>query len=260
LAWLRAARDAMTVDLESRLRSRTRETAQALRGARPTGRSDMVAKLAGRLVDVARVGRQHAKEELRRQQADPKESRYWFGEGDVVPPGGVPPSVPSAVPEDTDIQAMIGEMVNEMRLAAGVAMDEGWARLLSEALAEFDRLMRTGATAQAAAEAVGGFLRGLSDTPEMLASRQMVGVAYNEGRGVAAVEAAANGDATWARRVEVLDNRTCQPCAGLDGIEVRIGTLEFEQLMPPAQCSGGDNCRGFYVILADSALDAAREG
>jgi hypothetical protein len=76
---------------------------------------------------------------------------------------------------------------------------------------------------------------------------------------MAAKEAAVDGAAAWVLRSEVLDARTCQACAGLDGTMVKIGTSEYEQLMPPARCEGGDNCRGFYVILSKSlAAEMAR--
>jgi hypothetical protein len=94
-------------------------------------------------------------------------------------------------------------------------------------------------------------LHGLSPAKNDLAARQLAEVAYNQGRDIAAKDAAAAGRANWVVRSEVLDSRTCTSCAQLDGVYLKIGTKEYEQYLPPARCLGGDNCRGFAVIVSN---------
>jgi hypothetical protein len=54
-------------------------------------------------------------------------------------------------------------------------------------------------------------------------------------------------------RSEILDSNTCEACANLDSAVFEVGTPDFHTYMPPAQCLGGDRCRGFYVAISGRA-------
>ena len=129
------------------------------------------------------------------------------------------------------------------------ALYETWQRLLGEALGEYSRLERQGFTETEVAERLAHFLDGLSDQPEQDEARAASTIAYNEGRGLALLDAKRTGEAEYVVRSELLDSNTCDVCAGLDGIVVEIGSEDFEALAPPALCEGSERCRGFYVPL-----------
>jgi hypothetical protein len=239
----------------------------------------MVKTTRDRFMDVARLGRQHAKEELARQSdvagklSAGSLQRWQVGFEDaapdgepsspnVLPAGAIPPLAGSneVPPVIGTVDRFITELAGEARVATQIAIDEIWAALLDEAIAEYNRAIRSGLSEPDALKAVEAALQRLSPASVDLTARQVAEVAYNEGRDVAAKEAAAAGLAEWVLRSEVLDQLTCEPCSQLDGIQVRIGTTEYEQLMPPARCEGGDNCRGFYVILGNDLVDAMASG
>lgn len=62
----------------------------------------------------------------------------------------------------------------------------------------------------------------------------------------------------FAMRSEQLDANTCDPCDELHGTIVQIGTGEYFDLMPPAECLGGGRCRGIYVY-GDSADEVSQQ-
>ena len=74
---------------------------------------------------------------------------------------------------------------------------------------------------------------------------ELVGETLNLGRtaGVATM----NDPPEFALRSEQLDANTCDPCEQLHGEIVEIGSPEYYDLMPPAECDGGGRCRGIYV-------------
>jgi len=282
---LRRARAQMIEDLLRRVGSGavTRRTINTLRRSKPEALGTMVAAVRERFLDVAREGRQHAREELDRQKAFAREiaskslslSEIQLGRKKNPPEDEVPNVVPAgaAVPLAGEIAEVIADLVAngrvlstlttelalEAKVSTQIAVEEIWTRLLDESIAVYDRAIRAGASEAQALTEVETALHGLSATKLDLVGRQVASVAYNQGRDMAAKEAAVDGAAAWVLRSEVLDARTCQACAGLDGTMVKIGTSEYEQLMPPARCEGGDNCRGFYVILSKSlAAEMAR--
>jgi hypothetical protein len=250
----------------------TREDATGLRRSKPKGNAEMVSVIRERFLEVARAGKSHAQDELKRQKA----SLSSLAAGDpptdeppnVLPPGSkLPANLPMAKEiidlieraggEEKVLEFMTAELAGEARVTAQITVDEIWARLLGEARRSYNDAVRSGLDEPAALRSVEAALHGLSPAPSDLAGRQVAEVAYNQGRDVAAKVSAVDGEAAWVIRSEVLDQATCEACSQLDGVEVRIGTAEYEQLMPPAQCYGGDNCRGFYVILSDGVNDAA---
>lgn len=74
---------------------------------------------------------------------------------------------------------------------------------------------------------------------------QLVGEALNLGR-AAGAESVPNPP-EYAMRSEQLDERTCDSCDELHGLIVQIGSAEYMDEMPPAECEGGGRCRGIYV-------------
>lgn len=112
-------------------------------------------------------------------------------------------------------------------------------------------------TAAAAAHKA-GTTPGLSQVGKVLAVRtavdkalhndvlQLVGEALNLGRAAGAMES--HPVPEYAMRSEQLDERTCDPCDGLHGEIALVGSSEFYDLMPPADCEGGGRCRGIMVF------------
>jgi hypothetical protein len=99
---------------------------------------------------------------------------------------------------------------------------------------------------------------GMTDTGKVIAVRtavdktlhndvlQLVGEALNLGRTAGAMESP--NPPEFAMRSEQLDERTCDACDELHGEIVQVGSSEFYDLMPPADCLGGGRCRGIYVF------------
>ena len=138
---------------------------------------------------------------------------------------------------------------DSIRVVAELEIEAIWDRMLHESLGEWARLERQGLGAAEIEASLRSFLETLSDKPIESAARHGSTVAYNEGRDVAIRAAAESGAVQVVIRSEVLDDRTCGPCAQLDGMVIEVGSAEYDELMPPAKCEGGDNCRGFYVAL-----------
>jgi hypothetical protein len=62
----------------------------------------------------------------------------------------------------------------------------------------------------------------------------------------------------FAMRSEQLDANTCERCDELHGTIVEIGTAEYWDLTPPAECLGGGRCRGIWVY-GDSADEVEQQ-
>ncbi len=95
------------------------------------------------------------------------------------------------------------------------------------------------------------FIDKLSMRPVEDLARQSSGVAYNEGRGAEILSQHEQGNVEHVVRSEVLDDNTCAACAALDGMVVRVDSPDFKALQPPAQCFGGNRCRGFYIAIGE---------
>ena len=132
------------------------------------------------------------------------------------------------------------------------ALDVGkmWDRLLGEFLDRWVQLDRQNLPDDELEAEMQVFMDGLSDKPVEDIARKSSSVAYNEGRRAEILTALDQGEANFAIRSEILDERTCAECARLDQTVVEVGTPQFDQFMPPAFCLGGDRCRGFYVMVA----------
>lgn len=143
----------------------------------------------------------------------------------------------------------------EENISTVATMDVGvmWDRMKGEFLAEWARLDRTNISTDELERRMMAFLDDLSERPLQDLARTSSGVAYNQGRNVEILDAGERGEATYAVRSEVLDTNTCRNCQVLDGGVFEIGTPEYEQYMPPAECEGGDRCRGFYIVIRGEA-------
>lgn len=79
------------------------------------------------------------------------------------------------------------------------------------------------------------------------AARNMASHAYNGGRSEVLEQSLEAGvPITHARRVEVMDENTCDTCMTLDGLVVEIESDAYWANMPPSKCDGGARCRGYY--------------
>lgn len=282
---LKRGQAAMIEDLLGRLGSGavSRRTLGTLRQSRPKGYGDLCAAVRERFLEVASTGRRHVKDEIARQtylaEAVSRgevaaysvmlETNDGFPEDEtprLLPPGSEIPiggaaadAIAELVRRGRIVSTLTQELNGEARVATQIAVDEIWHRLLEEAIWEFNAGIREGLSEADALKRVESALSGLSPARTDLAGRQLAEVAYNQGRDFAAKEAAAAGVAEWAIRSEVLDSRTCSVCAHLDGTIVQIGSPEYERLMPPARCEGGENCRGFYVVVTRELAEQLRK-
>lgn len=148
----------------------------------------------------------------------------------------------------------LGDMVET---TASLNVQNLWNRILDAGLNEFSRLDRQGLDAGELERQMTGFLEGLSPAIEEGEARRGAGVAYNSGRGVELEMADARGAIDSVVRSEVLDSATCDTCRSLDGEVYEVGSPDYTEFMPPNQCEGGDQCRGFYVPLGNGLLGVA---
>lgn len=248
---LRRAARAFVDDILARGRSGkiTEDTAANLRRSKPRKDSEMKSALRAAFVSIAHDGKTQSEDEIQRQTGQRLEA---------VPPGAQIPrgktKIPPKLQTESVIDVLLAELADESRISAELSVDGIWQRLVNEGLGEWDRLRREGLDGEELWQRLDAFLDDLSDRPLADAARQISTVAVNQGRDIAAKMALVSGAADWAIRSEVLDQATCEECTRLDDTRVRIGSAEYEALMPPARCDGGDRCRGFYFVLTGAVV------
>lgn len=157
------------------------------------------------------------------------------------------------------IEKLVRAFEERAEIIAKVSMGALWDQILGEALDEWERLDRqfppgTRNRTQQIEQRIEAFLEDLSDRLVTRQARQGAGAAYNEGRRAAIDSAAQEGRAQFVVRSEILDSNTCEVCQQLDGSVFEIGTPDYFRFFPPAGCLGGDQCRGFYVPVAEALL------
>jgi hypothetical protein len=140
--------------------------------------------------------------------------------------------------------------VRQTASMSGMNVGLMWDRLKNEFLLEYDRLARQGLSTVEISARMEDFLEGLSEKPLTRAARTTAAVAYNQGRSAAMLIAVEKARATHAIVSEILDEITCLVCKARDGMLLEIGTDEYYENMPPADCEGGDMCRGFGIAVA----------
>ncbi len=263
-AALKGCWSAMIDDVLLRVKSGkvTQGTLDSLRRSKPKGEQALKLKVREQFTATSVRGRTQAKDELKRQKGlGAKAVGLARVDLQELPPGAKPPKGAKSPMEGVDVQVLYDELGEEARVTASIAVDDLWGRLTMEAAGEYQRLTREGVTGDALWAQLEAHLRDLSTGPMDAAGKRISNVAYNEGRDLAGKEAAAAGDAVWAMRSEVLDSATCSRCAALDGVMAIIGTDDYDRLMPPAQCLGDENCRGFIIPLDSEVTNAmADEG
>ncbi len=134
------------------------------------------------------------------------------------------------------------------RVGVEIDISEVVTRLEREAMRLANDLSQRGVRGEALADAVARGLREITDAPIERAARGAAHEAFNLGRNLA-VQSNPTAIAR-AVRSEILDKNTCAPCRELDGKEVEINSPEYFEFMPPNQCEGREQCRGFYVMEA----------
>ena len=75
---------------------------------------------------------------------------------------------------------------------------------------------------------------------------ELVGESLNLGRTAGALEMPQPPE--FALRSAQLDERSCEACDELHGDIVQVGSAEYFDEMPPAECFGGGRCRCIYVF------------
>lgn len=164
--------------------------------------------------------------------------------------------MPKPVPGLTAIHALTVELDEKAEVLAELNLGSLWDRMMAEALDTYAAASRRGLSVDQIAAEIEDALQSLSEKMEEGLARGDAGVAYNEGRATEGRAMTLSGEAKYAVRTEVLDTRTCDACREWDGFVVEIDSPDYEAAMPPAYCEGGDNCRGFYIIL-DESVDPA---
>lgn len=166
---------------------------------------------------------------------------------------GIEPVVPkqSTLADFADVTAAL--MAGELSVSAG-----------REAM----RVYADGMSGVEVADAVGDFLRGLSDAGPTMHLGAAMSVAQNRAR-VATFTAASNNDGPIASlyAVEVLDRNTCPPCREIDGRFIGNSadgetTSEVDGLYPNGgyvNCAGKSRCRGTITGVWRSASTGSTE-
>lgn len=188
---------------------------------------------------IAGDGAKHAAEEIDRMRP-----RAMASEPEAVRVAGV------------SIKRAVDALDQSMRVTAQVSVQNLWDRMLTEFLNEYVRLQRQGLEGQALYDAMDAFITQLSEAPVLDAAKQASGISYNAGRD-ATFRTVPQQVARYVVRSEVLDTRTCEVCATLDGFIAEIGSDQYREFMPPAKCLGRDRCRGFYIALGNELPEAA---
>jgi len=273
----RASNAAFVVDIMDRGRAGKIDqgTLSGFRRSKPKGRAKFVTRSKETWLSISTIGRTHARDELTRQQTEAariEESQDTTpslfeglhlaegdglgpGVGDVLPAGSTPTLTGETI--DIVLSDLLGEVGNEALVSSEITVDNIWTRLVTSTVNEHDRLTRAGVTGDSLWDSIESHLGSLSEGPIESAGSQGSNVAYNAGRDVEAKVAASEGESEWLLRSELLDVNTCGPCRQLDGTLVKIGSAGAEALLPPAQCLGGDRCRGVIVPVANSLVEAA---
>jgi len=274
---LKKSRRVMIDDILARGRAGkiTKSTLGGLRRSVPKKKTELMRRLREQLNATAFAGKQHASEELARQieyfkdrghvqqltirlEGDDSGLPGDIGDG-VIPPGLPLKPVAKAkkvLIADAVIQDLIEELAEESRVISEINIDALWSRMLDASIIEYQRLTTSGLEGEELWTQLEGFLDDLSTKPLDAVGRKMSTVSYNQGRDIAIQQAAAKGDAAYAVRSELMDTSTCSVCATLDGTIVEIGSSAYDALMPPARCLGGDQCRGFYVVISNAAVES----
>lgn len=154
-----------------------------------------------------------------------------------------------------DMDAPIGGRAGRITAEAhsvGVEIDvsELAGRLQREAMRLINDLSQQGLSGDELADRVRAGLMDLSDRPVQDAARGAASESFNLGRNLGAQDAKAP---LRVVRSEILDQNTCPPCEVLDGTEYEINSEEYFRFMPPNQCDGREQCRGFYIYLTEGA-------
>lgn len=129
-----------------------------------------------------------------------------------------------------NVRRILEEAIGVVQSRIFAHLEEGWTEDESREGAVRDTLDRSDAV--------------LEKMARDLASR-----ALNGGRAEVAEQAAESGVEVTAVRNEAMDDRTCEPCAELDGTEYALDSPEYEEYMPPNKCDGGAYCRGVYNLI-----------
>ncbi len=119
-----------------------------------------------------------------------------------------------------------------------------WDRLRGEFLDAFVRFERQGLTGAELDRAMDAFMGELSEAPLVDISRRSSGVAYNQGR---SAEILSRPEVEFVVYSSILDGTTCEPCRFLDTEVFEIGTPDYFNNQPGAQCDGGTRCRCVYI-------------
>lgn len=246
-ASLRRAQRAAIDELVGRARSGkiSRRNVDGLRRSKFRGAPAARADLAAVIRTVSRAGIEHVDQELGRQARGAAPRRA----GLAAKGNGLPTVAGHRIPEKFAVR-----LSEEEGVLLDINLQQVWQDTMSEAIGEFLRLTRNGPADDATFQQLQDYLEGLKGSSLTDQAREIADVAYNQGRDAAARTASEARLADVAIRSEILDDNTCDYCQSIDGAECAIGSPEYDTLMPPSGCDGGDRCRGVMLVVDSSAL------
>jgi len=146
------------------------------------------------------------------------------------------------------LEPQLVAFAEQAEVLSGINVGTMWDRLRGEFLAEFVRLDSQGLTPAELDRAMTGFMEGLSEKPLTELARKDSGVIYNQGRSAEILSQPAVEFVVYSSILEA--STTCDPCRHLDGEVFEVGTPDYFNNQPGAQCDGGTNCRCIYIAVA----------
>lgn len=128
--------------------------------------------------------------------------------------------------------------------------DSTWARVLTIAAREARTAVTPGTTVGAVLDAVRSSVEAAADTATLDEPRQAATRAVNDGRRSVALAVSVEPQEVYAS--ELLDGRTCGPCAAVDGRmyeSLESALVDYPSGGSFRDCKGGSRCRGTLVFV-----------
>ncbi len=147
------------------------------------------------------------------------------------------------------LEPQLAAFADQAEVLGSIDVGTMWDRLRGEFLTEFVRLDSQGLTPAELDRAMTGFMDGLSEKPLTELSRKSSGVIYNQGR---SAEILSQPTVEFVVYSSILEpGTTCDPCRHLDSEVFEVGTPDYFNNQPGAQCDGGTNCRCIYIAVTE---------
>lgn len=146
------------------------------------------------------------------------------------------------------LEPQLAAFADQAEVLGSIDVGTMWDRLRGEFLDEYVRLERQGLSGEELERALDAFMGELSERPLDDIARRSSGVIYNQGR---AAEQLSQEAVQFVVYSSVLDPSTCEPCRHLDGEVFEVGTPDYFNNQPGAQCDGSTRCRCLYIGITE---------